>query len=49
MGQPERIRTLPSDGIEEIRVLSQGEIGNGGRLPRESVDCNVYFLAAVKP
>ena len=49
MRQPERMRTLPCHEIEEIRVLSQGEKGIGGPGPRDSVDCNIHFLAAVMP
>ena len=49
VGQPERIRTLPCHEIEEIRVLSQEESGNGGPVPRDSVDCNIHFLATVMP
>ena len=49
MGQPERIRTLPCHGSEKIRVLSQGENGIGGLVLRDSVDCNMYFLAAAMP
>ena len=47
MGQPERIRTLPCHEIDEIRALSQEENGIGGPVPRDSVDCNTHFLAAV--
>ena len=49
MGQPEWIRTLPCHEIEEIRVLSQEENGICGPVPRDSVDCNIHFLAAVIP
>ena len=49
MRQPERIRTLSGHEIEEIRVLSQEEKGIGGPVPRDSVDCNIHFLAAVMP
>ena len=49
MGQPERIRTLPCHGIEERRVLSQGENRIGSPLPRDSVDCNIYFVAVEMP
>ena len=49
MGQPEWICTLHSHEIEEIRSLTQEESGIGGSMPRDSVDCNIYFRAAVMP
>ena len=49
MGYPGWIHTLPCDEIEKIRALSQRESGFGGPVPRDSVDYDIHFLAAVMP
>ena len=49
MGQPERIRTLPYHEIEEITTLFLRENGNGRPVPRDCVNYQTYFLAAVMP
>ena len=49
MGQPKWIRTLPYHEIGEIRALSQEENGIGGAVPRDCVNYQTYFLAAVMP
>ena len=49
MGQPERIRFLPCHEIGEKRALSQEESGTGGPVPRDCVNYQTYFLAAVMP
>ena len=49
MGYPEWIHNLACHEIEKIRAFSQRESGVRGPVPRESVDCDIHFLASVLP
>ena len=49
MGYPERIGTLPCHENGKIRELSLKKRGIGDPVPKDLVDCRIYFLAAVMP